>query len=169
MARFGKTLPGSGIHGDDLLIFVTVGTSLPHDGLIEVIDTLVGSGEITDEVIAQRGAGQYTPKHIRSFRFKKGLGDYLTKAEIVISNCGAGTIMENVTKGHRLIVIQNPDITGGHEWEIVTKMEQGGHLIWCKGVDNLKDAIEKARMMKFTIFQPDRLNLNSILGDLLGT
>lgn len=150
------------------MIFVTVGTSLPHDGLIEAIDNLVGLGEIPDEVIAQRGAGQYKPKHIKSFRFKKGLSDYLSRAEIVISNCGAGTIMENVTKGHRLIVIQNPSITGGHEWEIVTKMEKGGHLIWCKGIDQLKESIDRARTKNFSVFQPERLDLTSVLNDLLG-
>lgn len=140
---------------------------MPHDDLIETIDFLVGQGEITDEVIAQRGAGQYNPKHIRSFRFKKGLDTYMSQADIIISNCGAGTIIENVTKGHRLIVIQNPDVTGGHEWEIVTKMENGGHLIWCKSVDHLKDSIEKARTMKFNTFLPDQLNLNSVLENLL--
>ena len=145
---------------------MTVGTSLPHDGLIEAVDELVGKGEITDEVIAQRGAGAYVPKHIKSFRFKKGLDDYLQRAEIVISNCGAGTIMENVTKRHRLIVIQNPDVTGGHEWEIVTKMEKGGHLVWCRSLDSLKDSIEKARGMEFKKFSPERLTLDIILEDL---
>lgn len=151
------------------MIFVTVGTSLPHDGLIQAVDDMVGKREITDEVIAQRGTGIYTPKHIKSFRFKKGLEDYLSQAEIIISNCGAGTIMENVTKGHRLIVIQNPDITGGHEWELITQMEEGGHLIWCKGLDQLKDSIEKARSMKINIFQPDQLDLNIVLRNLLSS
>ncbi|MFW9768780.1 MAG: glycosyltransferase [Candidatus Thorarchaeota archaeon] len=167
MARIGKALRWNRIQGDDLLIFVTVGTSLPHDDLIEAIDNLVGSREILDEVIAQRGAGEYRPKHIKSFRFRKGLDGYLSKAEIVISNCGAGTIMENVTKGHRLVVIQNPDITGGHEWELVTKMEKGGHLVWCRGLDQLKESIRQARTMDFTKFQPERLDLNSILRDLM--
>jgi len=127
----------------------------------------VEQGEITDEVIAQRGGGQYEPKHIESFRFKKGLDEYLSKAEIVISNCGAGTIMENVTKGHKLIVIQNPDVTGGHEWEIITKMEKGKHLIWCKSIDQLKESIDRARTMDFSVFQPERLDLNSVLRDLI--
>ncbi len=146
---------------------MTVGTSLPHDALIQTVDELVGKGEITDEVIAQRGAGQYIPKHIKSFQFKKGLGDYLHKAEIVISNCGAGTIMENVTKGHRLIVIQNPDVTGGHEWELVTQMEKGGHLIWCRDLSSLKSALEKARQMEFRTFKPEQLNLSRVLENLL--
>ncbi|MFX1485314.1 MAG: glycosyltransferase, partial [Promethearchaeota archaeon] len=124
-------------------------------------------GVITDEVIAQRGAGKYKPKHIKSFRFKKDLNEYLTRAEIIISNCGAGTIMENVTKGHRLIAIQNPDITGGHEWELLTILEKGGHLVWCKEIEQLKETIEKARIMKFNIFQPDRLDIKSVLRDLL--
>ncbi len=124
---------------------------------------MVGKGELTDEVIAQTGAGQYVPKHIKSFRFKKGLDDYLREAEIVISNCGAGTIMENVTKGHRLIVIQNPDITGGHEWELVTKMEKGNHLVWCKKIDSLGTSIQTARKMDFKKFEPEQLNLNSVL------
>ena len=145
---------------------MTVGTSLPHDALIQAVDQMVGDGEITDEVIAQRGEGQYIPKHIKSFRFKKGLDEFLKEAEIVISNCGAGTIMENVTRGHKLIVIQNPDITGGHEWELVTKMEKGEHLIWCRNLNSLKDSIEKARQMKFKTFKPEQMNLSKVLENI---
>lgn len=118
-------------------------------------------------MIAQLGDGKYIPKHVKSFRFKKGLDEYLTSAEIIISNCGAGTIMENVTRGHRLIVIQNPDITGGHEWELVTKMEKGGHLIWCKDLESLKSCIEQAKITDFKVFNPKRLDLNEVLSDLL--
>ena len=148
------------------MIFVTVGTSLPHDALIQAMDELVGRGTIKDEVIAQRGAGQFIPKHVRSFRFKRNLDEYQSRAEIIVSNCGAGTIIENVTKGHKLIVIQNPDITGGHEWELVTKMEKGGHLIWCKSLDSLEASIDKARRMNFKTFSPERLDFNKVLDNL---
>lgn len=140
-----------------------MGTSLPHDALIREMDCLASTGAITDEVIAQRGNGQFVPKHIKSFRFKKGLDEYQNRAEIVVSNCGAGTIMENVTKGHRLVVIQNPDVTGGHEWELVTKMENGGHLIWCKNLDSLEESIDKARKMTFKTFSPQRLDFSKLL------
>lgn len=151
------------------MILVTVGTSLPHDELIELIDRLVGEEKIKDRVVAQRGAGQYTPKNIEHFRFSPKLDDYYDKAEIVISNCGAGTIMENVTKGRRLIVIQNPDITGGHEWELVTKMEKGEHLIWCKDITQLLASIEKAHTMKFVQFKPKQLNLAMIIREVLSS
>jgi UDP-N-acetylglucosamine transferase subunit ALG13 len=128
------------------LIFVTVGTSLPHDELIEKLDD-----------------GSYVPRHIKSFRFRKGLDEYLRNAEIVISNCGAGTIMENVTKGHKLVVIQNPDITGGHEWELVTKMENGGHLIWCRNLESLQASIDRAKKTEFKRFNPKRLDFKEVL------
>lgn len=130
------------------------------------MDELVGLGDIRDEVIAQRGAGQYIPRNIKNFRFKRTLDEYLERAEIVISNCGAGTIMENVTKGHRLIVIQNPDIIGGHEWELVTKMEKGGHLVWCRSIDDLRSSIEEAREKEFKIFEPKQFDLNQVLESL---
>jgi len=148
------------------LIFVTVGTSLPHDQLIQKIDELVRDGKIKDEVVAQIGAGHYHPKHIESFRFAPNLEEQYNKAEIIISNCGAGTIMENVTKGRRLIVIQNPDVTGGHEWELVTKMEKGQHLIWCKSLNELINCIEKARNMDIQPFVPRKIKLSEIIKEI---
>lgn len=148
------------------MIFVTVGTSLPHDELVIMLDRLVGEGKIMDRIVVQRGAGKYTPKHLEYFRFSTNLAEYYAEAEIVISNCGAGTIMENVTMGRKLIVIQNPDITGGHEWELVTKMEKGGHLMWCHEISELLNCIEKARTMTFKQFAPERLNLPRIIREI---
>jgi hypothetical protein len=53
--------------------------------------------------------------------------------------------------------------TGGHEWELVSKMEKGGHLVWCKSISSLKLSIEKARKFEFKQFNPEILNLNDIL------
>ncbi len=143
-----------------------MGTSLPHDELVETIDRLVGEGKIRDRVLAQRGAGKYTPKNIEHIRFSPSLEEYYDKADIVISNCGAGTIMENVTRGRRLIVIQNPDVTGGHEWELVAKMEKGEHLIWCRKTNQLLDCIDRARTMTFRQFKPRQLILSEIIKEI---
>lgn len=149
------------------MIFVTVGSSLPHDELIEKIDRLVGNEIIQDRVVAQIGAGQYIPQNIEYIRFAPSLEEYYQKAEIVISNCGAGTIMENVTKGRKLIVIQNPDITGGHEWELVTKMEKGNHLLWCKEIEELANMVNTAKNKVFVKFAPERLSLQKLLDELV--
>ena len=137
--------------------------------MIEKIDSLVGEGTITEDVIAQIGAGKYIPKHIEYIRFAPSLEEYYHKADIIISNCGAGTIMENVTKGRKLIVIQNPDVTGGHEWEIVTKMEKGNHLIWCKDIGDLANSIEIANQKEFKQFQPNQLVLSKLIEEVISS
>jgi UDP-N-acetylglucosamine transferase subunit ALG13 len=141
------------------MILVTVGTSLPDDRLIKAIDELVESGRISDEVWAQIGTGLYIPKHLKWFRFARTLEKLYNGADVVVSNCGAGTIMENAIKGRRLVAIQNPSMIGGHEWELVGKMEKGGHLIWCRGIDYLYDCIERARSAKFAVFIPEKLDV----------
>ncbi len=145
---------------------MTVGTSLPHDELIMKIDSLVKDGKIKADVVAQIGEGRYIPKNIEYIRFAPSLEDYYHKADIIISNCGAGTIMENVTRGRRLIVIQNPDITGGHEWEIVTKMDKGEHLIWCKELNELEDSIHASSTIQFKRFEPLQLILSDLIKEL---
>ncbi len=127
------------------------------------IDSLVKDGKIETDVVAQIGAGGYIPKSIDYVRFAPSLEEYYRMADIIISNCGAGTIVENVTMGRRLIVIQNPDITGGHEWELVTKMEKGEHLIWCKELDELDSSIHKASTMQFRRFEPKQLILSDLI------
>ncbi len=149
------------------MIFITVGTSLPHDSLILKMDQLAENGTITDDVVAQIGAGKYRPRKIESFRFLPSLEEYFQKADVIISNCGAGTIMENVTRGRRLIAIQNPDITGGHEWELVKKMERGKHLIWCKSLEELPDCISRARSIDFVRFEPLSLDFREVLQETM--
>lgn len=130
------------------------------------MDSLVKEGKIKVDVIAQIGEGRYIPKNSEYIRFATTLDEYYQKADIIISNCGAGTIMENVTMGRRLIVIQNPDITGGHEWEIVTKMEKGEHLVWCKELDELEDAIHTASTMQFKRFEPEQIILPDLIKEI---
>lgn len=149
------------------MIFITVGTSLPHDELIRHMDELVKKGRIKDKIIAQIGDGKYIPKNFRYARFIKNMEDGYNRADIIVSNCGAGTILENVTKGRRLIVIQNPDVTGGHEWELVKKMEDGGHLIWCKNIDELADCIDVAKDTLFNMFIPERLDIVLTIKELI--
>lgn len=143
------------------MIFVTVGSSLAFDALVEKAEELAGS--MIEPVVIQRGNGKYVPKHVSSFRFAKSLDSYYKDADIIISACGAGTIMENVVGGRKLIVVENPDIKGGHEWELISKLEKMGCLIWCRVLDDLAKAVRKARTKLFSRFDPDRLDVEEVV------
>jgi UDP-N-acetylglucosamine transferase subunit ALG13 len=143
---------------------VTVGSSLPHDKLILEIDSLKAMGHFRDHIIyAQIGNGKYIPKKLRWKRFVGNMSEAYERADLIISSCGAATILENVVHGRRLIVVQNPDVTGGHEWELVSKMEKLGCLLWCKKVEDILDYINKARDKKFNKFIPDKFDVSPII------
>jgi len=148
------------------LIFITTGTSLPDDVLIKKLDELKGCGKIPDVLYAQIGNGKYIPKNMKWRKFVRNMKDAYELADIIISNCGAGTIMENVVYGRRLIVVQNPGVIGGHEWELASKLEKLDCLLWCKNAEEILFYIETARYKQFKKFEPAIFNL-SLIRDLL--
>jgi UDP-N-acetylglucosamine transferase subunit ALG13 len=146
------------------LIFITTGTSLPHDSLIRRIDDLKAMGILKDKIYAQIGHGKYIPNHMTWLRFVGNMEEVYKRADIIISTCGAGTIMENVTKGRKLIAVQNPGVTGGHEWELVSKMESLGCLVWCRDIEHIIVCINKARDKEFEKFVPDKFDTSLLYG-----
>lgn len=136
------------------MIFVTTGTALSHPSLIRKIDNLVKDGKLKN-VIMQVGNSEYIPKYCgKWYRFLPNLNLIYDREdlELVISNCGSGTIFENIVEGRSLIVVSNPDIEGGYEEELPRKMESGGHLLWCKDVENILYYIDKSKRFDFKKF-----------------
>ncbi|RDE11657.1 MAG: hypothetical protein C4K47_09515 [Candidatus Thorarchaeota archaeon] len=148
------------------MIFVTVGTA-SYDPLIAEIDRLVGEGTIKDKVVAQIGRGSYIPKNFRYFRFMRSLEPAYKRAEVIVSTGGAGTTMECVKKGLKLVVVENKDLMEGHQAQLVGEMSRRGHLIWCKELSSLPQCISDARRRSFTKFVSDTPRVHSLILDLL--
>lgn len=144
------------------MILVTVGTA-SFDPLIMKMDTLVGDGEISESVVAQIGRGLYIPKHIRYFRFIRSLQKAYSLATVVVSTGGAGTTMECVTTGKKLVVIENPTLAEGHQAQLLGEMERRGHLVWCKDLNSLSSCINAVRKMSLTPFRSDPPRIHKLI------
>ena len=136
------------------MIFVTVGTA-HFDPLIQKMDELAMNGELSEEVVGQIGRGQYIPKHFRYFRFLSSLNVIYNKVSVIVSTGGAGTIMECVTRGFKLVVVENTTLMEGHQVQLIREMANRGHLIWCKDLNELSSSIEEARRKTFINFVTD--------------
>lgn len=136
------------------MIFVTVGTA-HFDPLIQKMDELSKTGELNESIIGQIGRGTYIPKYFRYFRFLKHLNRAYDKASVIVSTGGAGTTMECVTRGLKLVVIENTTLMEGHQAQLLREMEKRGHLIWCKNLDKIAASIEEAKKKTFTKFTTD--------------
>jgi beta-1,4-N-acetylglucosaminyltransferase len=133
------------------MIFITVGTA-HFDPLIEKVDQLVESGAIEEPVVAQIGRGSYIPRHCRHFRFMRSLKPAYNRAHVIISTGGAGTIMECVKRGLRLVVVENTMLMEGHQSQLISEMSKRGHLVWCKELEDLAHCIEEALVHDFKPF-----------------
>jgi len=148
------------------MIFVTVGTA-HFDPLVEKMDDLAKSGELKEPIVGQIGRGMYIPKHFRYFRFLKGLNTAYNKASVIVSTGGAGTTMECVTRGLKLVVVENTTLMEGHQAQLLRGMEKRGHLIWCKDLNKIASSIEEARRKTFTKFVTDENLATNYIRELL--
>ena len=84
------------------MIFVTVGSQkFPFNRLIKKVDQMVQEGTITEEVLIQTGASDYTPSHCRyqPFYNRALFSEMLGSCTVLITHGGTGTIIDAVKRG----------------------------------------------------------------------
>ena len=65
---------------------------------------------------------------IQSYDFRPSLQADMLEADLIISHAGAGTIMEGVKLGKKLVVVINTDLMNNHQTELAEAMASRGHL-----------------------------------------
>jgi beta-1,4-N-acetylglucosaminyltransferase len=146
IARGPCTLAGS-----SEMIFVTVG-STDFDGLVRAVDDL--APRLQDRIIMQIGLGRYEPKHAEYVRFAPSLEGYFRDADLIIGHGGYGTIVEALDMGRKLVCVVNPTTYDRHQEHLLTVFERRNHLIWCRDLGQLDEAIEQARASELAPYQP---------------
>jgi beta-1,4-N-acetylglucosaminyltransferase len=130
------------VDGGFTSFFVTVGTT-SFDELMKGMDSedfLVALKKLgCTELTVQRGRGNYVPSVLQDacsrhgvafdcYRFKPTLTDDMNRADVIISHCGAGSVLESVSLRKFLIVVVNTTLQGNHQTELADAMAGQG---WC--------------------------------------
>ncbi len=124
------------------MIFVAIGTT-DFNELVETMDRLAPTlGEV---VMMQIGRSRYTPKNCQYFRFAPSLEPYYNRASVVVSHGGLGIVTEVMERGLPLVAVEDPLQPDRHQREILSVWEKEGHLVWCKDLQSLPQAIKKAQ------------------------
>jgi len=97
------------------MIFVTVGSQLPFDRLIQTVDHWHAENK-SITVFAQIGISNYAPQHIDFCQTMTPdiYHDYLQKANLVIAHAGMGTIISALEFGKTLILMPRLASQGEH-------------------------------------------------------
>jgi UDP-N-acetylglucosamine transferase subunit ALG13 len=96
------------------VIFVTVGTQLPFDRLIEAIDAIAPS--LNEPIFAQTGKSTYVPRNIEwSPRIRPlDVDAYFANARVVVAHAGIGTILTCQRVGRPAILFPRLAAHGEH-------------------------------------------------------
>lgn len=127
------------------MIFVTVGTTLPFDELIRVMDDIASSIEGHEEVICQIGSGKYIPQHCEHFRYTPKPQEFIDRASLVIGHGGTGTVLNLLSSGKPFIAIANPLGADDHQAQFLARLEQMATILWTSDLNRLPQLISKAR------------------------
>lgn len=97
------------------MIFVTVGTQLPFDRLIQSVDRWAGDSEV-GEVVAQIGPAQWKPLHMQWTEFvgPEEFRRYVETADAVVSHAGMGSIITALELGKPILVMPRRAHLGEH-------------------------------------------------------
>ena len=143
------------------MIFVTVGSTLPFDPLIQEVDRLKASGRLQEPVLCQIGNGRYQPAHCEHFRFRPDIGDLIEQATLVIGHGGTGTTLELLQAGRNFIAVANPLADDAHQEHFLRKLATQAPILWTAELQALESLIHQAAEPRAI-----HLNLRSLVPEI---
>jgi len=155
------------------MIFVTVGTHYQgFERLIKKMDEI--AKEIDDEVVMQIGYTKYEPKNAKWFRFLEyeKMLEFYNKADVIVCHAGAGTLLEALSFGKPIVVVPRLKKFDEHvddqQLELAEALENMEKAIAVYDIENLKDAIQKAKYLKYKPIRKDKRLVNFLKEYLRG-
>lgn len=146
------------------MIFVTVGSTMFTD-LVQKMDELAPSLE--DEVVMQIGNSPYAPQNCRFFRYAASLDPYYDRADLIVAHGGLGTIVEVSERGKKLVCVVNPTTMDLHQEHLLRIYGQKRYLLWCKDLEQLPLAIQRAREMQFARYESPECSIHEVIREYL--
>ena len=133
------------------------------------LDELAGKHDW--DVFIQIGHTDFKPKHcaFESFMGRENLQNHIEKCEMVICHGGFGSIRDALSFEKPVIAIPRiaalNEVQDDHQQIMVKALEKDGYIMAIYDVDQLEDAIEKAKCFKYKERQTSRIP--SIINDFM--
>lgn len=99
------------------MIFATIGTQIPFDRFIEILDRI--APELDEEIYAQALKGTYKPKHFKLVDFIEPdeFEKVFAQARLIVAHAGMGTILSALRNSKPLIIFPRIASLGEHRNE----------------------------------------------------
>ncbi|MDO8413556.1 MAG: glycosyltransferase [Gallionellaceae bacterium] len=141
------------------MIFVTIGSMLPFDRMIQAVDRWAQETGC-DDLFAQIGNGQYEPRHMRWERMlgPREFSQKLEAASLLVAHAGMGTVISAMEAGKPVIVM--PRRVAYHE---VTTEHQVHTAEWLQDKPGIFVAFSEADLPAALSLAQDHLEMGTTL------
>ena len=152
------------------MILVVLGTQdKEFPRLLEAVDKEIEKGNIKDKVVVQAGQTKYESKNMEILGLVSApeFDKLLDKADIVITHGGAGTILNSIKKGKKIIaaarLAKYKEHHNDHQKQIIKEFADQGYLLELKDFNKLGKMLEKVKSFKPKKFVSNTDNMVKLL------
>ena len=142
------------------MIFITLGSQkFQFNRLLQAVDQLIAQKIIIDQVFAQIGYSDYTPKYygFQSFLDRKDFDEMEEKADIIITHGGTGAVINAVKKGKKVIAIPRlvryGEHVDDHQLQVIQQLAHMNILCACIDCTELGQALRTVQVTEYSPYQ----------------
>ncbi len=156
------------------MILVTLGTQdKGFERLLKQVDEEIKKGNIKEKVIVQAGYTKYESVNMEIFDLIPAdeFDDLVSKARLIITHAGAGSILSAVKKGK--VVIAAPRLkkygehTNDHQLQIAKEFADKGYILELRDFQKLGKLLEKSKTFKPKKFVSNTPNMIKLVSDYI--
>ena len=156
------------------MILVLLGTQdKSFARLLSVIEKQIDDKNIKEEVIVQAGHTKFSSSHMRIYDFisKVELEEYISKASLIITHGGVGSILDSLAR--KKVVIAAPRLkkfgehTNDHQLQIIDSFSKKGYIIPLYDFNKLDEALKQAKNFMPKQYKSNNKNFVNLLDNVL--
>ena len=141
--------------------------------LLKELDRLKEKKIIKEEIIVQAGYTKYKSDNLQIFDFidKDKLEDYQSKANLIITHGGVGSIISSLKKGKTVIAVprlkEYNEHVNNHQKDIVESFSNNGYIIGINDIKELEEAYKKVKDFKPKKYIPNNSKIIKAVEDFI--
>lgn len=137
------------------MIYVTLGTNdKSFERLLKAIDKAIEDKVIKDKVIVQAGCTKYESKNMEILDLvpREKFDELIAECDLLITHGGVGSILTGVNNNKKVIAVPRlakyKEHGNDHQLQIVENFGKMGYIIPVNKMEDLEDAIKRAKTFK---------------------
>lgn len=156
------------------MILVTLGTQdKGFKRLLEAVQKQIDEGNITEEVVVQKGCTEFISKDMRLLDLipMDEFDELIKKCDILITHGGVGSIITGLKNGKKVIAAARlkefKEHTNDHQLQIIENFSKEGYILPLENFDELDEVLEKTKNFKPKKYQSNTNNMIKIIKEFI--